>query len=278
MLIDIVKGISMNRYAKLRVYKIPQVINLVISTPGKRLNPAMNYSEAKVVKGIDNEIHFQIRDTDRKPINLLGKQIIGTMYFSEDQKFVLETPFIIDNASKGMVSLQLSASLINSWPTGRFYLAIKMIDGEGKQEIAYSSYDYDTKVELIVSGDTFPGPLRSSHSTDHFVSMVADIGDNYTISDPLPGDLIDRTGNGLHSSVFWSENFAGKVTLQGTLVTNTSIIEHDWFTIKEFQFDGEYTGSTIHNYEHSTGWTRLKIEPTQVGPAAGTITKFTTRN
>ena len=83
-------------------------------------NMPMYDTTHKLHKGIDNTLRFNLRDTDRKPIDLTNKTIIWKMYDRETRENVLFKYLNVTNATKGMASLTIFTSDTIMLPQG-FY-------------------------------------------------------------------------------------------------------------------------------------------------------------
>lgn len=235
-------------------------------------NMPMYDAHHKLHKGIDNTLRFNIKDTDRKPIDLTGKTIIWKMYDRDSRENVLFKYADHTNAVKGMCSLVVTSADAVMLPEGFYSFAMYTVQNGVEQIIYTDTYD-NAKGTMEVIDDVYP-EFEDSQETEIF--YFAD-GAYTTTSFDGSGNTVKSKS--LHTLALYYSGFTGTVTIQGDLSVQASANDNDWFDLTPSLF---YDSNLVINNETgiqgyvvnaNVNWIRVRYTAT-----SGSITKVLLRN
>lgn len=226
----------------------------------------------KLHKGIDNTLRFNIKDTDRKPIDLTNKTIIWKMYDRESRENVLFRYPAVTNAAKGMCSLQIMTSDTIMLPEGFYQFAMYTVE-DGVEQIIYTDTYDNAKGTIEVCDDIYP-EFDDSQETETF----------YETNGTFVTSTFDGSGNtikskSLHTFALYFDGFTGDVAIQGDLSTQPSTNDNDWFDLTpDLMYDADIrvnneTGVIGYVVHANVNWIRISFTK-----SAGEITKVLLRN
>lgn len=226
----------------------------------------------KLHKGIDNTLRFNIKDTDRKPIDLTNKTVIWKMYDRESRENVLFRYPVITNAAKGMASLQIMTNDTIMLPEGFYQFAMYTVE-DGVEQIIYTDTYDNAKGTIEVCDDIYP-EFDDSQETETFFFD----GSKYVTT------TFDGSGNtikskSLHTFALYFDGFTGDVAIQGDLSVQPSTNDTDWFDLTpDLMYDpniriNNETGVIGYVVQANVNWIRISFTKT-----AGELTKVLLRN
>ena len=226
----------------------------------------------KLHKGIDNTLRFNLRDTDRKPIDLTNKTIIWKMYDRESRENVLFKYLTVTNGTKGMASLVVPTTDTIMLSQGFYQFAMYTVEN-GVEQIIYTDTNDNAKGSIELIDDVYPEFEPSQESTSFF-----DDG-NYFISTAFDGSGKTSKSKSIHTLALYFDGFTGTVEIQGDLSEQPSSTHDDWFLISPKLFSNpsitinNETGVQAFVLEANVNWIRVRYTAT-----AGTIKKVLLRN
>jgi hypothetical protein len=148
------------------------------------------------------------------------------------------------NAQKGVFTINVTENDLLNLKQQYAKYAIYLVDSTGAKTLTYSEAHFEAKGTIFIDGFAFPGPL-DTYSINGFVSDQAEPEDWSTESlDAQPG----LNGNiALHTAVFYTNEFAGDIVVQGTL-ENQVTLNTSWANITTVTLDGTETEPTPVNF------------------------------
>ena len=240
------------------------------STRGTTVNAPVNFNRLKVFKGLDNELHFFIKNQDRKPIQLNNMEINATLVYRENQSTVLSTKCTITDYELGSVKLIIRASHLSNVDTGLCDLVLTYTNDMGLVLPMYVDQNMRPNFTVEVSDDAHAVPL-TSQTTIEFTTQ----GD-YEYSSIIAGPSYYNKPNGLITFGVYATDYSGDFYMQGT--TSTSPGMDDWFDLDLSPFDdyhtfANFTGIEPFSLNSNLTYLRAKIDNT----LTGTIDKIVIR-
>lgn len=217
------------------------------------INGPMIQYNTKIYKGATNTIDFQVRNNDRKPVNLVGYQIEALIQRVEQPELLLTKPVQPSDETTGKCRLTLFPGEIETWLAGFYRYSIRLTDVTGKQEYLYTDVNRSTfgQFELIEGMEVSLAPATQILKSQ-FTPLPQGEYDNTWSTGALVGDAQDNKSNGMHTIVaYTSNNFIGKFWIQGSLTTQPPQVG-DWFDIP-------LTASSNHFSYTSDNSPRIKV-------------------
>lgn len=228
------------------IYDKPYVIDLVLtdsSTPN--WNPIMNQNHFRVQKGTENQIEFKVRDNNRRPVNLRGKQLFVNINYPEKQTHLMKKKLEIVDTAKGVVQLVLLPHEMVEWPIGSLSFNITLETEAGHCRMLYVSESDNPNGFFLIEDGYYLGP-KPTMSSRIFREKTNNHPETYGwFTDIFPGSNRAYNPASLMSAVFVTNNFSGTIKAYGSLETNVPQFTDDvWFPLEM---------SESGNFVHSTG-------------------------
>lgn len=239
------------------------------------INGPMIQYDTKIYKGVTNTIDFQVRNNDRKPVNLVGYQIEALVQRVEQPELLLEKPIQTTDDKTGKCRLTLYPGEIETWLAGYYRYTVRLTDVTGKQEYLYTDINRSTfgTFELIEGMSVSLSPALEINASD-FTPLPSGEYENTWSTGALIGDAQDNRTNGMHTVVaYTSNNFQGKFWIQGSLTTQAPQYG-DWFDIpltistNYFQYtEKDSPRIKVFNLTGNYYWIRMfyKVDPINKG-------------
>jgi hypothetical protein len=276
----------------IKLYRIPIVIGLTQTNHGVRNNSLpFNDSDFKVFRNAYNPIDFIIRDNNRRPINVIGKKVVMTVWqFSREtyaQKIenrrvqpqrgevILQKTAKCIDGRKGKIRVTFTPQETSEWEplTYRYTMMIENEDKTHNMLAVDQNQDASGFFEYI--DRVLPEPCETVVVTDF--TPVNSVSPTYTpteyISSAYPGDAIFREDNGLHTVAVYGTDYAGMFYVEATLEEHPEALDQDWFRVRLSSFfegvelgnvphpDCTFTGIEAFNFTASVRWVRFRHVP-----------------
>jgi hypothetical protein len=264
---------------KLDVFTIPTD---VWST--ERYRKVYNHN-LKIFRGVDNRIDIQVRNPDQKSSNITGSTLVFNLVSEDTKDLVLTKDFQAMDVLTGKVTITLTDRELLDLDNGAYsYSIIKevrsIVDSTDYQVISkmplYMDSQYGATGVLEVSGDVY-GVVAESIVVDTF-----NYTNPFTQGELIPAwfesSIIDanptiNSGNALHTFQFYSTNYSGSVTIQGSLDYQGATPRQDkWVNVATVDL-------TTESYKNVTGhwnWFRIKHIPSTNSASAQFVVSQTT--
>ncbi len=233
--------------ASITSYNMPQVAKLTLggATGAFLMNYPVNRTDFILTKGVTTEVHFFVKDVDRKPVTItdmansgitavriaitdedtdtlwLGSQQVPAP--SGDKSVLVPAPGIAP--SKGVWMLKLENTDIADWPLGRMRYSVTL-DRATDQVMLYTDRGYGTYGSLEVQSGPFPFPPEA---TTIYPNEMLNLSGSSIYSGSYPAAAQVGNPSGLQSAVFHMTDFKGTFTLQASLENEPSTADSDWF-------------------------------------------------
>lgn len=232
----------------------------------------------KVYRSVDNRIDVQVRNSDQKASNVTGSTLVFNLVSRDTKDLILQKDFSAMDSSTGKVTISLTEfELLDVDPGFYDYSIIKevreTVDSTDYRVSSrmplYMDSQYDTIGTIEVLGDVL-GDVEPSVIIDKFeyinpFTQGSDSPKTY-ISSIVDAKPKLYSNGSLHTFQFYSSNYQGTVTIQGSLDEQGGT-PYRWTDITTIDL-------TTEKYKNITGkwnWFRIKHQPTQ----SARIARFT---
>lgn len=229
----------------------------------------------KIFRGVDNRIDIQVRNSDQKASNMTGSTLVFNLVVRETKDLILQKDFSAMDLATGKVTVILTEYEMLDIDSGFYdYTIVKEVretvdstDYRVTSRIAmYMDSQYDTVGTIEVLGDVL-GEVTPSVSIDKFEYInpftAGSEDPKIYISSIVDAKPTFNSSGTLHTFQFYSSNYRGTVTIQGSL-DEQGATPHKWVDISTIDL-------TAQRYKNITGkynWFRIKHLPTQSSSTA----------
>ena len=229
----------------------------------------------KIYRSVDNRIDVQVRNSDQKASNITGSTLVFNLVTRETKDLVFLKDFSAMDLVTGKVTVILTEyEMLDIDPGFYEYSIVKEVresidstDYKVTSRIAmYMDSQYDTLGTIEVLGDVL-GEVTPSVAIDKFeyVNPFTTGGEDskFFISSIVDTKPTFNSAGTLHTFQFYSSNYRGTVTIQGSL-DEQGATPHKWVDISTVDL-------TTQRYKNITGkynWFRIKHVPTQSSSTA----------
>ena len=239
------------------------------------INGPMIQYNTTIYKGATNTIDFVVRNNDRKPVNLVGYQIVALIQRVENPEVLLEKSVTVTDERSGKARLILVSADIADWYAGFYRYTIRLTDVTGKQEFLYTDVNRSTygQFELIEGLAAALSPAIDLPA-DKFTPFPRGPYDSTWSTGALPGAAQSDRAAGMHTVVaYTSHGWIGDLRIQASL-TMDAPGEGDWFDVPvgvdgpEFKYTKQNSPSVkVFNFTGNYYWVRMQYhtDPVNTG-------------
>jgi hypothetical protein len=229
----------------------------------------------KIYRSVDNRIDIQVRNSDQKASNITGSTLVFNLVTRETKDLIFQKDFSAMDLTTGKVTVILTEhELLDIDPGFYEYSIIKEVretvdstDYKVTSRMAmYMDSQYDTLGTIEVLGDVL-GEVTPSVTVDKFEYInpftAGSEDSKIYISSIIDTNPTFNSAGTLHTFQFYSSNYRGTVTIQGSL-DEQGATPHNWVDISTVDL-------TTQRYKNITGkynWFRIKHLPTQSSSTA----------
>lgn len=133
----------------------------------------LDTADFRIYKGVENRIEFILRNTDRKPVHLMGRtvRIVFTDRYTGE---VLANPLVrVVDEQRGSCVLTLSRSLTQEWPEGALTYAALLEEANGDQFLLFADHGQRATAFCFVSKSPIQVSTQVSTQIYHFPLVEA---------------------------------------------------------------------------------------------------------
>lgn len=248
----------------------------LVENNSKTVNLPMNDRIIKIYKGADSFLSFRIKNQDRKPVSMSGKN--ATAYFKKNGAAVasLSRPLLVTGTFDGECELLIHEKDIRNLQTGLYHLTITLTDSNGVTRTLYSDYNQRAAATVEIVDDQLPNLSESIELTQFYDLQNNDV----YYSDIYSGDAQSFDKAGLHTFAIYATNFSGKVYAEGTLdlqgTNNSRWFELSLSLANKYILLTNFSGVDAYNFTGNLMWVRFRYEPDQNN--TGTLDKIVYRS
>lgn len=262
----------------IKAYYYPYRFHIVLGDNGIR-NINMSHGEAdfKVYTGVVTRIDFDVKNTDRKPVDLTDKDLLFYIADRQTNETVLVKPMQILNAEKGKAQFEIIPTEAQQLTEKYYAYSIMFDDGTDAPQLLYTDQIQSASGWFEVK--TAPGPTITKSidmgNTDEWLEQMNNGIPSYH-SSAFKGDGYVDDKYGLHTIAFYLDQYTGSIQVKGSLEENTPSNEANWFDIAlnsnlfTLEFSEE-TGLCVYNFYGNIRWIKVIYTPHQLN--YGNLTK-----
>ena len=224
----------------------------------------------KLFRSVDNRIDIQVRNSDQKVSNITGSTLVFNLVTRDTQDLVLQKDFTAMDLATGKVTIILTENEMLDIDAGFYSYSIVKEVRETIDSTDYkvtsripmymdSQYDAVGTIEVLddVIGTAEPSLVVNNFNyTNPFT--VGDENPSFFISSIIDTKPLISAGNSLHTFQFYSSNYRGSVTIQGSL-DDQGATPSRWTDITTV----DLTTERYKNVSGKWNWFRIKHVPTQ---------------
>lgn len=172
--------------------------------------------DISLVRGVFNEVLFQVRNIDVKPVRLLDTDVL-TINIVDDSSdtMLMQRPLTVADPVMGVYQFVAQPSEMDTWPPGPFSWSIMKNASMLWTDLTYTPTGLLTVIEGPIPG---PGPTTTVLGWSDFT--LADDGWYYSAA--LPGARQDGYVNGMHTATVNMAAAVGTVRMDGMMTTDWS--------------------------------------------------------
>lgn len=203
---------------KVMLYYNPRYVFVSFDNPSApNWNLTMNETRFKIDRGTHNLVQFIVRDNDRKPINLLGKELHITVNNEDQIRTLIHKKLKVYDAPNGILHLELQPYETLDWPIGYLEFNISITEENRSRMISLDQAQTSRGFLEVVPG-IYTGPRPSMETCSLVPVKVNDIPDQYRFySDVFPGTLNTSNYQGLSTAAITTENYSGRMWVMGCM-------------------------------------------------------------
>lgn len=234
-------------------------------------NMPFNTTRKTIYKGVDSTLGFDVKNQDRKPLNLLGRDIMVNIMQVRTGELVIQRRARLVEPESGYCEFTVFSSDVVDLDPGIYQLSAVVYDTDGLAKSLYTDNNRRATMELEISDGAFP----------KFVPSVplafSQLGTNW-VSQPVASNLQKNDSSSFHTIQIKVTNFKGTVealvSLEYDSMGNYFPVKfvHDKFQI---EFDG-VTDIQGWNFIADARW--VKILYTPAPDNTGTVDKILYRS
>jgi len=245
------------------IYEIKRKVELTLrETEGLvNWNLPMDSNDFRIFKDVTNTIEFVVRDTDRKPINMMGRTAQITMYDQRNREMMWQHPLNVINDAKGLCQLNITSDVTSDWYLATYSYSITVQNLDGSVHMLYvDQHEGQSGFFELAQGPSFePQPsVEIPGDKLKFEQQGEDDDLHYQFTSALPGSMKRHNFSGLHTAVAFFENFSGTLLVQGSIEEGTPTDSGEWFDIETRHYDHK-TGADSFNILANLQWVRFRL-------------------
>lgn len=263
-----------------RLYLYENNVDIVLTTTSMYVdNRPMNNRNLKIHKGLTNELHFTIRDRDRKKQNVYADTIRAHLINPSTKRRIFSR--ILDNQGDlGVASLRIQEGDIANIHPGLYKLYVDRSDTETNAMPIYADQDNNIEFDIEITDQINVEPVGTQVANSFLQTGNTVQGDaaNSFVSSAMYGNLDRNFSHALHTMAIQAPGYTGQVIVQGSCihsVPDSDDASADWFNITTLDVaDPQTTGNIVTTtFNVNCNWVRVLHYPT-----VGDITNIQLRN
>lgn len=269
------------------LYDVKRKVELTLREFGGTVNwnLPMNTNDFRVFKDVYNTIEFVVRNTDRKPVNMLGRSAQINFYDQRTSKLLWNASLRVVDEVKGICKLEIAPDVMADWFLQTYSYTVQVTNVDGTNHMLYVDHNESQRGFFeLAQGPKFD-PFPSYEVTYDQLAVVAErpneVETTFRYSTAFPGSMQRNNTSGLHTVVAYLKNFTGQLTIQGSVEEGVPE-QIDWYNIQVLDYNHK-TGIESISFEANLMWVRFWIHNAnddvfQVEADKGEISKLVFRN
>jgi hypothetical protein len=256
---------------KLPVYLYPNSFEVILDLDNNsRINNVMYQRDITLQKGVKNNIQFQVKNSDQKPLNVSSSTFVFSMFDATNQRLIIEKPLtILDDgvtlSLKGLTQLSLLEGDLWGLDTGSYQFGIKLLDPtDGTYTPAYSNTYYGMAGIAKVAHDFMPAlaPTQTVTTLQKFLNRDYNAGNFYWVTGGLRAYPEYHSNGEYHTMAVYMTNYTGTLYSQATLDNNPPPpgFASTYATLEQRHYNS-FTGIDYFNFQGAFTYVQLEHIP-----------------
>lgn len=253
--------------SKVELFYEERFLNITVTEDGfTTWNLPMNENRFKLFKNSVTEIQFIVRNNDRKPISLIGKELFITINDEYNTKTLLHKRLQLVDAKQGQVKLVTTPEEVKCFPLSQLTFSVSIMENGGFR-LLHLDQSETARGFLDVQDGPWIGPRPTQFCTNFSPTLIATNPPTYRFySTPFAGTAQFSNVEGLQSLSINMQNYTGKISVYGSLEPNTpNTSDYDWFQISisptDYDYVSQYTGVKYYSFKSVTMWIMVMFDP-----------------
>jgi hypothetical protein len=185
----------------------------------------------KIYRGVRNPITFTFKNEDQKKQDITGKTYQFNIIDTESKKAVVTRYLsILDDgsttSSKGTASVEITDADLLDLDNKFYEYSINEVKTDGSTLVTFADTSYVSSGTIELLDGAYP-QFQPSQTITSFTVTSGPLAKTSGAINAYPGK---NNNSALHTAAIYTTGFAGRVKIQGTMVT-TSPVDADYFDI-----------------------------------------------
>lgn len=163
-----------------------------------------NTTRKTIYKGVDSTLGFDIKNQDRKPLNLLNKTIMVNLMQIKSGELILQRRASLVKPESGFCEFTIFSSEIMNLDPGFYQLSAVIYEQDGNAQALYTDNNRRVTLEIEICDGAYPRFIPSTELE------FTQLGSNF-ISQPVASNLQKNDTGNFHTIQMSVTNFKGKV-------------------------------------------------------------------
>lgn len=224
-------------------------------------NLPMNTNDFRVFKDVQNTVEFVVRNTDRKPVNMMDRQAEVIFYDHRLDKKLWAKRLKVINEAKGICKLTIEPDVMADWLLQTYSYQVVVTNADGSTHMLYVDANETQRgfFELL-QGPVFEPFASKTVAYGELTPVAVEPVDGrvaYRVSSAIPGSLQTGNTSGLHTIAAYLDNFTGKLVIQGSVANGVPVFG-DWYDVEVHEFDHETSLQGL-SFAANLSWIRVKV-------------------
>lgn len=234
-------------------------------------NMPFNTTRKTIYKGVDSTLGFDVKNQDRKPVNLLGKDIMVNIMQVRTGELVVQRRARLVEPDSGYCEFTVFSSDIIDLDPGLYQLSAVIYDIDGMAKSLYTDNNRRATMELEISDGAYPKFI------DSVPLSFSQLGSSW-VSQPVASNLQKNDSSTLHTIQISITNYTGTVEALVSLEYDSM---GNYFPVKfvNDKFKIEFNGTTDiqgWNFIADARWVKILYTPDSSN--TGTVDKILYRS
>jgi hypothetical protein len=234
-------------------------------------NMPFNTTRKTIYKGVDSTLGFDVKNQDRKPINLLGKTVMINLMQVRSGELIVQRRADLIKPEDGFCEFTIYSSDLVELEPGLYQISAVVYDADGIARSLYTDNNRKATMEVELLDGAYPKFIPSVELS------FTQLGGSW-ISQPVKSNMQSNDSSTLHTIQISANNYTGTVE---ALISLDYDAGGNYFPVKfvNDKFQIEFNGTTDiegWNFIGSARW--IKILYTPASNNTGTIDKILYRS
>lgn len=226
-------------------------------------NLPMNTNDFRVFKDVQNTIEFVVRDTDRKPVNMMGRTAELIIYDHRLDKELWRKELRVINEARGICKINIEPDVTADWFLQTYSYQVAVTNTDGSLHLLYvDAYETQRGFFDLLQGPRFLPRMSQTvlyEDLSIVTAMPSEGRQAYRSTSAIPGSLQTDNYSSVHTLAVYFDNFTGSIAIEGSVEDGVPTDE-DWYEVEigDLTFDHE-TSTQGFTFEANLMWWRVKI-------------------